>query len=325
MKILSLFFFLLLSICMHAQDSIVRYWKYNPATGLPDVETNRPSEAKTRAVYYFKDGLWKMESRYIATGRVYMKAGYKTREGETRQGDYESFYENGNRSQKAYYENGELEGLFLSWYANGNRRDSFFKKKGLLVGKGNSLDSTGNPSAIYELDENGNGHVRYFNRKESMAGEGPFVGGSKQGKWVYYSDEGFKEWEVMYEKDSATVFTCFNKDGVQRNDCVFAGGGEPNGGSKGWSTYLQKAISKYGYPSRKLSKSKVIRSGVVLVRFMVDTDGSIGDVQIVQSLNEEADSIVKEVISNAPKWTPLIIRNKIVQSYHTQPITFMAP
>jgi antitoxin component YwqK of YwqJK toxin-antitoxin module len=323
MKILSLFSFLLLSNFLQAQDSIVRYWMYNPAAEQINIQTDDPSKAKTRAVYYFKDGLWKMESYYLSNGRLFMKASYKTAEGKINQGDYERFYENGNREVKAFYIDDKFEGLYMSWYMDGKRKDSLFMKRDLAVGKGNSLARSGKPALIYDLDEDGNGQVQYLNEDQSVASKGPLVNSRRQGKWVYFANEGYKEWEVNYEKDSVTAAICFNQEGIQQNDCIFEKEAEPQGGIKGWAAYLQKAIAGFDYPSRKLSRSRTTLSGEVWVKFLIEKDGSIADVQITKSLNPEADSIVRSVISRAPNWKPGIYRGKIVRSYHTQPVTFL--
>jgi periplasmic protein TonB len=59
----------------------------------------------------------------------------------------------------------------------------------------------------------------------------------------------------------------------------------------------------------------------VNVRFLVNKDGTISDVEIMTPLNPSADQIAKEVISKAPLWIPGIYKNKLVRSYHTQPIS----
>ena len=62
---------------------------------------------------------------------------------------------------------------------------------------------------------------------------------------------------------------------------------------------------------------------IVNVRFLVEKDGSITD---VQALNDPGYGLAKasvKVLRTGPKWTPGEQNGRKVRSYHTQPITFV--
>ncbi len=87
------------------------------------------------------------------------------------------------------------------------------------------------------------------------------------------------------------------------------------GGHNGWVQYLNTNLQ---YP-RKAFKKKV--EGTVVVRFIVERDGSISNVEAISGdelLREEAIRVLKI----SPKWIPALQNGKVVRSYKNQPITF---
>lgn len=88
------------------------------------------------------------------------------------------------------------------------------------------------------------------------------------------------------------------------------------GGEKAMIDWLSKSLR---YPI--LAKDDKIE-GKVYVSFVVDTDGSITDVNIVKSVNELLDKEAKRVIESMPKWKPGKQNGTIVRVKYTIPIIF---
>ena len=61
----------------------------------------------------------------------------------------------------------------------------------------------------------------------------------------------------------------------------------------------------------------------VLVRFKVDSDGSLSDPQIIQSAGDKYDKEVLRVLSKMPKWIPATQNGAKVATWFTQPVTFI--
>jgi len=142
MKYLKLTCLLLFAFSSHAQtDSIVRYWKYRRNGTVPNVETWDINQAVTRAVYFQQGGLWKMESHFIATGRLYMTASYLDAKGSRNEGPLIAYHPNGKIATSTFYKNDKENGLFQAWYENGRISDSFFVRNNLKTGKGFSWDT----------------------------------------------------------------------------------------------------------------------------------------------------------------------------------------
>ena len=62
--------------------------------------------------------------------------------------------------------------------------------------------------------------------------------------------------------------------------------------------------------------------GRVIVRFVVNTDGSIGDVRVLRSVHKTVDSEAIRLVRNMPKWIPGKLNGKPVRTEFTVPITF---
>ena len=62
--------------------------------------------------------------------------------------------------------------------------------------------------------------------------------------------------------------------------------------------------------------------GRVIVQFIIDKTGQVGDVQVVRSVNEELDAEAVRVIKSMPKFTPGRQDGKAVAVWYTLPIAF---
>ena len=62
--------------------------------------------------------------------------------------------------------------------------------------------------------------------------------------------------------------------------------------------------------------------GKVVLRFVVEKDGSIGDVIVARKVDPALDKEAIRVLKSMPKWTPGKQRGKPVRSYFTLPIAF---
>jgi TonB family protein len=63
-------------------------------------------------------------------------------------------------------------------------------------------------------------------------------------------------------------------------------------------------------------------NGTIRVKFTIEKDGSITNIQIVQKLGYGCDEEVIRVLKRMPKWTPAKLKGKFVKSYFTMPVSF---
>ncbi|PRY85008.1 energy transducer TonB [Mongoliibacter ruber] len=88
------------------------------------------------------------------------------------------------------------------------------------------------------------------------------------------------------------------------------------GGMEAWNDYLRKNL-KYPTQARRMGIE-----GTVYVVFVVNTDGSIQDVDILRGIGGGCDEEALRVVSNAPKWTPGKQRGRPVRVRMRLPIRF---
>lgn len=90
----------------------------------------------------------------------------------------------------------------------------------------------------------------------------------------------------------------------------------PPGGMSGWNEYLSKNL-KYPTQARRMGVE-----GTVIVVFVVNTDGSIQDVEVLRGIGGGCDEEALRVVKAAPKWEPGKQRGRPVRTRMRLPIRF---
>ncbi|HUC81470.1 MAG TPA: M56 family metallopeptidase [Flavisolibacter sp.] len=87
-----------------------------------------------------------------------------------------------------------------------------------------------------------------------------------------------------------------------------------------WRAFLQKYTSSF---IEEVGKKAPTGTYTVNVRFIVEKDGTVSNVNVLNDPGYGMGSKVAEMMKHAPKWKPAIQNERVVRSYHTQPITFV--
>ncbi len=90
----------------------------------------------------------------------------------------------------------------------------------------------------------------------------------------------------------------------------------PVGGFEAWSRHLSENLT---YPTS--ARMKGIQ-GTVLVSFIVNTDGTIEGIELVQGIGGGCDEEAIRIIKSSPSWTPGMIKGKAVRTRMKIPIGF---
>lgn len=89
------------------------------------------------------------------------------------------------------------------------------------------------------------------------------------------------------------------------------------GGHVGLLTYIRNHVK---YPASALETNL---QGMVILRFVVERDGSVGDVNITKSLSPDCDKESVRLIKSLPKFKPAKIDGKPVRKWFTVPVRFI--
>ena len=90
----------------------------------------------------------------------------------------------------------------------------------------------------------------------------------------------------------------------------------PSGGMAGWSAYLSANL---GYPTTARRKGI---EGTVIVAFVVNTDGTVSDFELLKGIGGGCDEEAIRIVKNSPKWTPGMQDGKAVRTLMRLPINF---
>lgn len=91
---------------------------------------------------------------------------------------------------------------------------------------------------------------------------------------------------------------------------------EFEGGVVGWQDYISKTLK---YPA-EAKKNNI--SGRVILRFVVQKDGSLTDIKVLRGIGGGADEEAVRVLTESPKWKPGIDNGNPVNVAYTIPIFF---
>ncbi|SIN71091.1 outer membrane transport energization protein TonB [Algoriphagus halophilus] len=116
--------------------------------------------------------------------------------------------------------------------------------------------------------------------------------------------------------DLKARITDVGKDGGEIFDIVETMPNPP-GGMEGWNEYLANNLS-YPDQARRMGVE-----GTVIVRFVVNKDGSVSNAEILRGIGAGADEEAMRVVQNSPDWTPGNQRGRAVNTRMRLPIRFM--
>ena len=117
---------------------------------------------------------------------------------------------------------------------------------------------------------------------------------------------------------SDTVLVDLGKDGKEVFD-VTEIQPSPAGGMEGWMKYLAESLQ---YPEE--AKKQGIE-GTVIMTFIINSDGTISDVETLRGVGGGCEEEAMRVIQNAPNWTPAQNGGKPVNCRMRLPLKFKLP
>ncbi len=216
-----------------------------------------------------------------------------------RQGLFQLFYKSGLKASEGNYESNYQNGCWKKWDSTGHLIDS------TIYDHGKKIDGTGifyNKNGIlsqyhFEDIKNDKMHHISYNDSGKIISEVSFVG--QKGIVTHYNDNTIQIDSVFTRAEIEALF---------------------RGGQAGWQNYiLQKLIQN----SDELIKDQ--QYGTCIVKFIIDTDGKIRNVQATTMQGSTLAKIAVGIISNGPKWKPAMQYGRPVKAYRLQPVGIRPP
>lgn len=91
------------------------------------------------------------------------------------------------------------------------------------------------------------------------------------------------------------------------------------GGNQAWRKYLEKNLNG----SVPTDNDAPIGLYTVIVQFVVDKEGNVGDMKALTNHGYGMEEEVMRAIIKGPKWSPALQGGRAVKAYRKQPVTFM--
>lgn len=233
-------------------------------------------------------GLLELRVYNIATKKLVLISHFTDSSLAVSQGKFFSYYVDGNLENEGNFEQGKLNGLWQKWDVNKNKIDSSFYENGQKIMVANF---------IYQSNQN----------KESV-----YIKDIKNNKTykISYNSEG----EVI-GKDTITENNDPDKIFIKTEvEATFPGG------PKAFKEYITKQLEEN---ADELEGDGV--SGTCRVRFIVDIDGIVSNVEALSMRNSVLAKVAIEAIAKGPKWIPAQQNGRAVKAYKWVNVLYPIP
>jgi protein TonB len=214
------------------------------------------------------------------------------------EGLFQTFYINGKKETERNYENNELNGAWEKWDSTSHLIDSITYDHGKMT-----------DSASFYYFKNGaisSSSITNFKNDHFQR--------------VYYTDSGRITSEVFFTGQKG-IMKIYNGSQVKADSLFTREEKEASfpGGARAWQTYISKQIKAH---ANELSDKDY---GTCIVRFIIDTDGKVSDVQATTMQGSTLAYIAVAAVKRGPKWIPAMQYGRIVKAYRLQPVTLSDP
>ncbi len=277
---------------------------------------NHPSTSED---YYYKIEIGNFDKNANAFETVkYKKGGIVKQKGWSldqnfwkKTHDYYAFFDSGKLQRKVHCVNGREIGPVTTWYEDGSKRfegtheenlngKNILKIENYWDEKGQKIVDGGN--GIFEITEK-----NYWQK-------GHYKNGYQDGIWEF---ENLKTKEKVIKKFANKYFVSGTYIDANNNRREFKEEGLikpiPPGGVEEFRLHiydnLKKSITNSGFEK-------------ILLRFIVEKDGTLSNVEVLQSTDKELNEEIKRIIRISGKWTPAEFEGKVIRYRATQKLTF---
>lgn len=293
---------------------------YHPNGETRLVVSNDPNGKTASRWYYSGQGNLDSAISYYPSGRVKDEqyTSYTNDDGMTQFYFYRAYHANGKMQAKGYKHRHEKTGTWLLYDSLGHKQTQISYQENLPFGWFNAYHANGTMKLKAYCYEGITDTILVYD---------------KNGSRVQQSNPNFSKTiaeiqtqfpEINFRDPNNFPPDHKRKGIVMLGDSITGEGKWSDipamypGGKDSLNAFIKKII-RYPEPERRLSKE-----GEVHIRFLVEKDGTLSDIQIVKVVGG-APGFTKEtmrLMRAMPKWTPAKTKGKIVRVYYTLPVKF---
>jgi len=247
---------------------------------------------------------YKVEDHFMS-GKLQMTGYFTNHDSEKKEGVFVYYHKDGMKESEGEFKNDKKSGVWKQ-----------YNDSGILLSTENYIDGNAEGEWVYYYS--GTANVWYkVNYKDGKL-DGELTSYYKDGKikrreFHNNKDGKIKQREFHNYEDTTVTGKCYDEEG---NEIAFTPFEKMPKPDYDMNKYLSKNMV---YPEKARKKNI---EGRVLLKFIVDEDGKIGDVTIIRHVSRELDKEAKRVVSRMPDWEPGVQDDKVVKVYFTLPIMF---
>lgn len=228
-----------------------------------------------------------------------------------REGQFISYYENGNKQSTVNFTKTKKSGKEFNWYENGNIKSEieyYENKKGDIEYK---INNFWNPQKEQTITD-GNGD--YFDVEEHCEESGKIKNGLPDGIWKGKNLKKKSTFIENYEGGKLVSGITIDSLNSEHPYTIKNQPPSPKRGINSFYSYVGKAMY---IPNS--ARNKVY--GKLYLTFVVDKEGNLVEPKIIKGLGYGLDESAINVIKGAKKWIPGTIRGVPVRVLYSLPIT----
>lgn len=240
---------------------------------------------------------------------------YSDIERKIKEGTYIGYHANGQMSDSGYFNNNRKNGWYIQWFADGRLQSKTLYRQDMPTDSSFEWYPNGNIRRRWICDENGNGTGEEFYENGNLLGKGKIRNGQPHQLWSYISSNGRPLMDVLFYEGDPISATCYNDAGeAYKENCYFKADPMFPGGNEAWTQYILQHL-KYPVGGNGLS-------GVVKMKFEIDTKGRLGNFDVLATPGEPFTNAVKKLLEDSPTWLPAIFINQPIISSRIQEFYF---
>ena len=144
--------------------------------------------------------------------------------------------------------------------------------------------------------------------------------GYKKGKYdgelkAFYKSGKLKR-EELYKDGEQVYGKCFTEDGQESPFVVYREKPQYPGGEKALLAHFSKSMSY------TMSRPPSIITGIIVIGFVIDKDGTIKNTQLLRSMEDELDKKALRFVKKMKPWQPATLEGEKISAEYILPLRF---
>lgn len=265
-----------------------------------------------KGYYSEKQDIYQIQE-YYKSGVLEKEGMSRNKEGDSKEGEFIFYYENGTKKSATNFIKNRLNGLDSRWYENGK-----IKQEGEYIVDERKNESEYKVNQFWDnsgVQKVTDGNGDYEEVGEKTFGSGKVKNGYKDGLWEGYDKKIGYTFSENYENQKMVSGVSVDSDKILYNYTIVEKKPEPK---KGIADFFQYVGNNFKTPDVKGLKGKIY------IKFIIDKEGKVIEPKIIQGIGYGADEEAIRVLSSYKNFVPGEIRGIKVKYNYSLPISIQS-